>query len=95
MMDSIYIGSTPWDEPCAQVGEPGYAEKAMDECNRFIALLRKKFGPEPEGARLFIKRNLHDFGTYLSVECKYEVGNEAAEKYAYRCESETPATWDD
>ena len=35
MRDYFCIGSTPWDEPCAQVGEEDYRAKAPKECRRF------------------------------------------------------------
>jgi hypothetical protein len=67
MKDYITLGSTPSDEPCASVGEPDYPEKALPECRRFLQLLRKTFGPEPEGARFSIQWFPHDFGSYCEV----------------------------
>lgn len=63
MKDYINIGSVPCEEDCAQVGREGYREQAVKECKRFIELLRKTFGDEPEGARLAIKWFDHDFGS--------------------------------
>lgn len=94
MKDTIEIGSSPCDEDCVQVGADSYELLAREECNRFIELIRKKLGPEPEGARLFVKSNPHDFGTYLEVACRFDDENEAATRYAYRCEAEAPATWE-
>ena len=95
MRDYIEIGSAPAEEECVQVNKEGNYHKAMrEECLRFIELLRRTFGPEPEGARLSVKSNPHDFGTYYEVVCYFEERDEAARKYAFRCESETPATWD-
>jgi hypothetical protein len=31
MSDWIYLGSTPAEEPCAQVGKPGYETLAREE----------------------------------------------------------------
>jgi hypothetical protein len=94
MRDFLSIGSSPWDEDCVQVGQPDYHKKAREECMRFIELLRKTFGPEPEGAHLAIKSFPHDFGDYLEVVCYYETENAEAVAYALRCEGETPATWE-
>lgn len=69
--DSLYIGEAPWDESCAQVGTDMYPVNARKECQRFIDQIRRHYGPEPEGARLYIKSNPHDFGSYLSVECTF------------------------
>ncbi|MGE0682965.1 MAG: hypothetical protein AB7P69_18935 [Candidatus Binatia bacterium] len=95
MKDYITLGSTPCDEPCAQVGQPNYRKQALKECRRFIELLRRKFGPEPEGAELRIKAFPHDFGTYYEVVCEFDSDLRASVGYALRCEAETPATWEE
>lgn len=95
MKDYISIGSTPCDEPCAQVGQQDYREKAITECRRFIQLLRKTFGPDPRGAYLTTKWSPHDLGEYVEVVCYFDTDIEAAVEYAIRCASETPATWED
>jgi hypothetical protein len=95
MRDYISIGSSPYDEPCAQVGQPDYRKNAVAECTRFIELLRDTVGPEPEGARLSIKWFPHDFGDYAEVVCYYETNMSASVDYALRCEAETPATWEE
>jgi hypothetical protein len=95
MRDFIDIGSAPYEGRCAQLGRDDYWERARRECRAFINQLRRVFGPEPEGARLSIKSNPHDFGTYLSVICSYESENEAAVDYAFRCEGEGPGEWDE
>ena len=91
MVDYISIGPTPCNEECAQVGDPDYIEKAREECQRFLKLIRERIGPEPEGARLAIKSFPHDFGNYLEVVCFYN--NEISQKYALKCEAETPSNW--
>jgi hypothetical protein len=95
MRDYIDIGSSPPGEECAQLGSDGYWSRANRECRAYIALLRRALGREPEDARLAIKENEHDFGTYLSVICHYESTNETSATYAFRCESEGPEYWDD
>ena len=96
MRDHIDIGSSPYDEECVQVSRTeDYLERMRVECRRYLALIRVKLGPEPEGADLRIKSNPHDFGSYLEVVCYYDDGNEEAQKYAYRCEAEGPRTRDD
>lgn len=99
MKDFLTIGQTPCEEPCAPFGEPGYREKAVQECTRFIQLLRKKFGLEPEGARLSIKWFPHDVGVigydyYCEVVCYYNTEIPESVDYAFRCEAEMPATWE-
>lgn len=93
MRGELSIGPAPANEPCAQVGVPGYAGRARDECRRFIDLIRRAIGPEPPGARLRVKGFLHEFGTYYEVVVEYNSEDEAAVDYAYRVEREAPATW--
>ena len=94
MRDYVSIGPAPCDEDCAQVGQKDYRERAVEECTRFIKLLRKTFGDEPEGAHLAIKCFDHDFGSYYEVVCWYEKEDQKAREYAFRCENEMPLTWD-
>ncbi len=94
MQDIMYLGAGPGDEECAQVGSPDYYPRAKAECIRYIALLRKMFGAEPEGARLVTKSNAHDYGSYLEVVVKYDFDNEAATDYAFKVEKGLPATWE-
>ena len=95
MRDYLNIGPTPCEEPCAQVGQPDYRKKALAECHRFIELLQKTFGPEPEAARLAVKAFDHDFGTYYEVVCHYDTEIQESVDYALRCEGETPAAWEE
>lgn len=95
MTDDIDIGPTPPEESCAQVGADDYMPIARRECVTYIKLIRRTLGPEPTGARLVIRSNPHDFGVYLSVNCVYDDEIPAAVEYAFKCESDGPATWDD
>ena len=96
MRDDISIGSAPSEEECVQVNPQGdYHEAMRAECRRFLELIRKKLGPEPPGARLAITNNPHDFGTYYDVVVYFEDQDEEARRYAFRCESLSPRTWDD
>jgi hypothetical protein len=96
MRDYVSIGSAPCEENCVQVDpEVDYHEPMRAECRRFMELIRKKLGPEPEGAHLAIKSNPHDFGTYYDVVCYFDDTNEEARRYALRCEANAPTTWAD
>jgi len=68
----VYLGPTPADEPCAQVGDPDYANKALAECRAYVEAIRKAVGEEPEGASLRVKREIHEFGTYYQVVVRHE-----------------------
>jgi len=95
MQNYLSLAPTPIEEDCAQVGTADYTTRARAECRRFITLLRRKFGSEPEGARLTIKSFPHDFGDYLEVVCYFDETLPASVEYAYHCEDNLPATWDD
>lgn len=91
--DFIYIGSTPRDETCEQVG-PGYdPRKARLECLAFRDQLLRAFGTPPEGCYFYIKKEFHDFGSYKEVVCRYS--SEAGAEYAFNVEANSPAKWDD
>lgn len=92
--DEIAIGCTPAGEECEQLGPNYRPERARQECSEFIKQLRRQLGDEPQGARLRVKANEHDFGTYLEVVCVYDIDSEAAAEYAYKCEAEMPEFWD-
>ncbi len=95
MKDFIDVGCAPPCENCAQVGADGYWERARRECRAWIAQLRRTLGEEPDGARLAVKSNPHDFGTYLSVVCHFDDTLPASVDYAFRCEGEAPNEWDE
>ncbi len=95
MRDSINIGPVPPDEECEQLGTTYNPTKARKECQEYIKLLRRFFGPEPGSASLYIKSNPHDFGTYLEVECRFDDNDAEGQDYAFKCESDGPQYWDD
>jgi len=94
MRDCVELGSSPAEEECVSVTpDGGYLPAMRAECRRYIDLIRHVCGEEPEGARLAIKSNPHDFGTYLEVVCWYDDDDEEAADYAWSLESRVPATW--
>lgn len=95
MRDVIEIGPVPCDEECQQVGTANYDSfRAKLECECFRDQLRRQFGDEPEGARLRIKSNSHDFGNYLEVVCYFDDAYPDSVEYAFKCEEEAWAIWD-
>jgi hypothetical protein len=91
MRDYIILGSSPSEESCIQVGANDYEYRAQAECRRFIRVIRDVVGPEPDGARLAVKANRHDLGTYYEVVCWYD--DPYSESYALRCEEHAPTKW--
>lgn len=93
MNEYLEIGPCPPEEDCVGVGAENYEQKARKECNAFIEAIRKKLGNEPQGAQLRVKSSPHDFGTYYEVICSYNEVFPDSVDYAYKCESDSPATW--
>ena len=91
--DVITLRPVPAAESGAQAGDSGYAEIAFLECRRYIALLRLALGPEPDGARLRVRRSDIDFDPYIDVVVEYDDQNPAASEYARRCERDAPTRW--
>lgn len=61
---TVWLGTTPIEEPCAQVGDEDFDVTASAECRRYIKLLRQRFGDEPRGAELAVKWSQHEYGSY-------------------------------
>jgi hypothetical protein len=91
--DVITLRPVPAAEPYARAGDSGYAEIAVCQCRRYIALLRVAIGPEPDGARLRVRRSDPDFDPSIDVVIEYDDQNPAASDYALRCEHEAPTRW--
>lgn len=93
-MNCFVVGSSPYEEDCAQVGSDDYIEVAIKECKVFINQIRREFGEEPAETELKIKSFNHDFGTYYEVVCYYNKNNEESLRYALKCENDCPLKWD-
>jgi len=88
MIDHLFIGPCPADEPCAQTGVTEGAQRLNRiECEAYIEALRKVYGPEPENAYFHIKGQSHDFGRYYEVTIYFEDHDKAATDYAFKVES--------
>jgi len=95
MREYIDIGPGPASEDVAQIGVDDNASiQNRKECRAYINQLRRQFGPEPDGARLSIAGNAHDFGTYYEVRCYYDMDDEKSSDYAYACEEKASEHWD-
>jgi hypothetical protein len=95
MRDYVDIGPVPAGEECEQLGPNYDSKKARRECQAFIRQIIRQIGLQPTGARLAIKANQHDYGTYHEVVCYYHEDYPDSVDYAFRCESEMPEHWDD
>ena len=91
--DVITLRPVPAAESPAQVGDSGYAGIAFLQCRRYIAVLRREIGPEPDGARLRVRRSGIDVDPYIDVVVEYDDQKPAAVDYAHRCERDAPIRW--
>lgn len=94
--ETMTLGATPCDEPCAQAGvDPDYEYKARRECKVYKAQLERILAAAnktlPDGVRLRIKANHHDGPTYHEVEIVFPDDQCAI---AYWLENNLPAKWD-
>jgi hypothetical protein len=89
----VALGPAPSQEAAALPGESDYAARAFVQCRRFIALLRRTLGREPEGAHLSVRRSEQDFDPYLEVVLRFDDANSAARDYAARCDRDAPTSW--
>lgn len=89
----LALGPVPAQEAPARPDDSDYAPRAFAQCQRFIALLRRTLGPEPDGARLGVRRSDQDFDPYLEVVVRFDDGDRAARDYATRCDREAPTHW--
>lgn len=90
----IFLGPCPAEEQAAQLGDPDYARDAKTQCRAYIQAIREVCGREPEGARLVVTPQLHDFGQYFEVCVRFDPENEAAVRYASHCDQTSPTTWE-
>ena len=96
VMEYMEIGSSPYEEDCAQVGSNGYVERANKELFAYMNQLKRLFpAAESLNVRFRIKWFSHDFGSYGEVCMHWDTGNEEADVYVYEIEKELPGYWDE
>lgn len=100
MIEKLEIGSSPTEENCAQVGDVDYSTKALIECQEYKNQLKRHYFTQnkrdlPEGCRLSIRGNNHDFGEYYEVVARFDILDEEAAEAAFWLEANAPEHWDD
>jgi hypothetical protein len=94
MKDSISIEIVPLDEPCAQLKDPGYAERSVMEYKAMYNQLLRMFGPPRGNAYLKKVSNSHDFGSYITLDIIFDEDNEEESAWAYHIDNNLPERWD-
>jgi hypothetical protein len=88
-----FLGGSPVEEDCAQIGSKSYDGEALNrlECEAYLVALERKYGDPPNGCRLLVKYQEHDFGGYYEVILHYN-GSEEATAYCQQVEAGL-STW--
>ena len=86
--------TTPYNEPCAQLGSDDYNSNARLEAKAFIRQLQRAINSNPIGTRFEIIHCPHDRGPYLDIRFDYD--DEVQEHVAYLAKLEEGCdTWDE
>lgn len=82
----ISCGCSPYEEDCLQVGKASSTE-IRKEVSRYRDALIQTCGEPPEGVRLVVQREDHDFGVYYELVAKFpDNPTEEQIDYALKCE---------
>jgi hypothetical protein len=94
-METCEIGGSPTEEDCAATGvTEGFDALNRLECAAYTVALQRKYGTAPDGIAFRVKENIHDFGSYYDVICRYNPEAPEAAEYATKVENGL-ATWDE
>jgi len=96
-MNYLSLGSAPVSESCAQLGEPEYEARARAECRALIGQLQRLYEARHGHTlpcQLFVKGQLHDFGTYFEVSAKF-IEEAVSQEAVYWLEAHLPENWDE
>ena len=80
----IDIGGAPAEEECAQLGQTNDFEAAnLAEVTAYKLAIIARHGLPPEGCKLIVHNNRHDFGLYRTLALRVEDDeSEAVDAYA-------------
>lgn len=98
--DTLYLSTVPIEEPCLQVGKADYSQMRL-EAMAYAEGLRKFFGldnlneTQHLDLAIIIRQENHDFGSYPSVQVRYDEDDEASVEKAFHIEANEPSTWEE
>ena len=95
MISVISLGAVPLFESSVSQDLPDFEEMTYEACERYIALIRQKFGKEPLGVSLIIVSPAIAIPNYYEVECYFDGQNFKAVQYVLNCKQHLPKTWND
>lgn len=92
--DKLWLGVTPAEEDCIQMGAKDYDDvAARKEARRHVELLEAVFPERPDGVSFRISREQHDLGSYLDVVIAFDNEVEVQQDFAFFVEAHAPTTW--
>jgi len=95
MRDYLSFETTPYDEPCAQVGHELYRSIASMEAHLMKQQLEELLVlqyPTPS-INLTISQCPHDYGTYYELRAYYDDNNKDQVDQAFYIEKHYPEKW--
>jgi len=95
MIDYLEFETTPFDEPCCQLGDENYTRDSILECRVLQRQIIRSIGTPPDGSHFYRRSCPHDFGTYHELAYSFDDEDESHIKYMQMVESNFPAKWDD
>ena len=91
-IEIIMLGGT---SPIKEKAAREHPSQSIANGKKTISMLRKKFGDEPDRAKLEIKSEMTNLGQVFAVACSYDSDDAEATAYCRRIEGHMPSTWND
>ncbi len=97
MIDYLYLGPTPSDENCAQIGDDNFREQCNKEMEAYIDQLNRMYPEVSRYKEMRFKKHWqqHDFGSYGEVVITYNDEDEEQSTLALKVEWNLPSNWDE
>ena len=87
-LDTLYIGESPAEEPCAQLGSTEYNRRAFREIQAYRRQILRYYPIRSASCELISKSCPHDFGAYQALFAQYDPESEAATQWAFDIEGD-------
>lgn len=94
-MDYIELGSSPYSEDCAQLGQNGYYDFMRVEMKEFKRMMEELHPNTSDFIGYYkVKSFPHDFGTYHELCVVYDDNDDDSINWALETENSVPEYWD-
>lgn len=95
MKNYVELGSAPYDETGAQVGQEGYFEQVKKELREFKRMMEVIWPAVNERCWYQVKGFEHDFGKYYELVAVFENDGTESSEWAFMAEKKVPGEWDE